>query len=178
MSRIGKLPITIPEDVTVTTDESGLVTVKGPKGTISQKIPPQITISQENSILRVIRHSDEKIHKSYHGLARTLVNNMVVGVTKGFEKNLTIDGTGFRAENKGARVVFSLGYSHQIVFAPPKGVTVIVRGSNIKVSGIDKQLVGEVAAKVRSFRVSDPYKGKGIRYKDEIIHLKAGKTGA
>ena len=177
MSRIGKLPITIPDGIKVTIGEDSLVTVNGPKGEISRKIPSSISVVQEKGMILVTRPSDEKIHKAFHGLSRTLINNMVLGVKDGFEKVLTIVGTGYKAESKGTRIVFSLGYSHPIIFAPPAGVDVSIKGHNIKVSGIDKELVGEVSAKIRSFRPPEPYKGKGVRYKDEIVHIKAGKSG-
>ena len=177
MSRIGKLPIEIPSGVKVTI--SGLeVRVEGPKGNLSRTIMDGVIVSVEEKTLSVVRKDDSIIARSAHGLVRTLLNNMVTGVTKGFEKALEINGVGYRAEAKGDVLNLSLGYSHPINYELPKGITVEVdKMTKILVKGIDKELVGQVAAKIRDFRGPEPYKGKGIKYADETILRKAGKTG-
>ncbi len=178
MSRVGSLPIEIPSDVKVTTGK-GAVTIEGPKGSMMQSLPPSISVKVEGEVIKVCRPSESKVHKSLHGLTRTILHNMVVGVTKGHQKNLEINGVGYRADVQGKAVVFQLGFSHPIVFRPPESVEVSVdKGNRISISGIDKQLVGQVAAKIRSFRPPEPYKGKGIRYEGEVVRRKAGKTGA
>lgn len=177
MSRIGKLPIEVPQGVEVKA-ANGLVTVKGPKGELAQHVDPGLTLKLDKSSFTVERPSDERKWRALHGLTRTLVNNMVVGVTKGFEKVLTIEGVGFRAELKGDALILALGYSHPIYFYPPKAVKIEVpQPTRITISGIDKVLVGQVAAKIRSFRPPEPYKGKGVRYENETVRRKAGKTG-
>jgi large subunit ribosomal protein L6 len=178
MSRIGKLPIEIPGGVKITLDEM-LVKVEGPKGTLSRPIMEGISIEiQDNKQMLVSRTADDPKSRSFHGLTRTLINNMVVGVTKGFETVLDITGVGYRAEVKGDVLTLSLGYSHPINFALPSGITVEVeKMTKIFVRGANKELVGQTAAKIRSFRPPEPYKGKGIRYSDEKILRKAGKTG-
>ena len=177
MSRIGKLPIEIPTGVKVAI--SGLdVSVEGPKGKLSRTIMDGVTISVEEKQILVVRKDDSIVARSAHGLVRTLLNNMVVGVTKGFEKALEINGVGYRAEAKGEILNLSLGYSHPINYELPKGITVEVdKMTKLLVKGIDKELVGQVAAKIRDFRGPEPYKGKGIKYADETILRKAGKTG-
>lgn len=175
MSRIGRLPIQVPSGVDVSTLD--VVKVKGPKGQLECSVADGITFEREGAELRVCRASDSRTHRANHGLMRALVNNMVTGVTKGFERKLDIIGVGYKAEVKGSSVVFSLGYSHPIDFQPPTGVSVAVE-KNVKVvvSGIDKQAVGQVASVIRGFRPPDSYKGKGVRYEGEVIRLKAGKS--
>ena len=178
MSRIGKLPVTVPSGVEVTIDGQA-VTVQGPKGTLSQQIAEPITVAQDDdgSVL-VNRPDDERASRSLHGLSRSLVNNMVLGVSQGFQKDLEIHGVGYRVQLKGANLEFALGYSHPIVIEPPQGIEFAIDGpSKLTVKGIDKQLVGEVAARIRKLRRPDPYKGKGVRYAGEAIRRKVGKTG-
>ncbi len=176
MSRIGKLPIEIPDGVDVKI-KGDLVTVKGPKGELQQTVDPEMKLGRKDATLTVERPSDERRHRSMHGLTRTLINNMVVGVTQGYQKKLQIEGVGYRAEKKGAALVLTLGYSHPIYFYPPDGVTIDVPAqTRIEISGINKVVVGQVAAKIRSFRKPEPYKGKGIRYENETVRRKAGKT--
>ncbi len=177
MSRIGKLPIEIPNGVKVTI--AGLdVRVEGPKGNLSRTIMDGVTVSIEEKQIIVVRKDDSIAARSAHGLVRTLLNNMVVGVTKGFERALEINGVGYRAEAKGEILNLSLGYSHPINYELPKGISVEVdKMTKLLVKGIDKELVGQVAAKIRDFRGPEPYKGKGIKYADETILRKAGKTG-
>lgn len=178
MSRVGKAPIPVPEGVTVNIDKQ-LVSAKGPKGELFVKIPAEIIIEREEGSLVVKRPSDSKSHRSLHGLSRTLIANIVEGVHTGFTKRLEIIGVGYRAELKSEKLLLSLGYSHQVLFIPPEEISIVVEGNNvINVQGIDKQLVGQVAAKIRSFRPPEPYKGKGIRYSDEVVKKKAGKTAA
>ncbi len=178
MSRIGKLPVAVPSGVDVAID-GALVTVKGPKGTLSHSVAAPITVEQGEGVLDVRRPDDERTSKSLHGLTRTLVNNMVVGVTEGYEKRLEIVGVGYRVLSKGpTQLEFQLGYSHPIVFDAPEGITFTVDGpTRLGVQGIDKQLVGEVAAKIRKLRKPEPYKGKGVRYAGEQIRRKVGKAG-
>lgn len=178
MSRVGKAPITIPDGVKVDVAQN-VVTATGPKGKLTVKVHPELLIKMENGILHIERTNDDKNTRSLHGLTRTLVNNAVEGVSKGFEKKLEIIGVGFRAELKGTHVLLSLGYSHQIIVAPPKEIELSTEGNNIiVVRGINKELVGQMAAKIRSLRKPEPYKGKGIRYLGETIRKKAGKTAA
>ena len=178
MSRIGKLPIAVPSGVDVAIDER-LVTVKGPKGTLSHTVANPIIVEKSDGVLEVKRPNDERESRSLHGLTRTLINNMVVGVTEGFEKKLEIVGVGYRVLSKGpTQLEFQLGYSHPIVFDAPEGITFSVEGpTRFGVSGIDKQLVGEVAANIRKLRKPEPYKGKGIRYAGEQVRRKVGKAG-
>ncbi|NYJ00145.1 large subunit ribosomal protein L6 [Nocardioides thalensis] len=178
MSRIGKLPVPVPAGVDVTLDGQQ-VTVKGPKGTLSHTVAAPITVSQGEGVLDVQRPDDERISKSLHGLTRTLINNMVVGVTEGYEKKLEIVGVGYRVLSKGpTQLEFQLGYSHPIIFDAPEGITFAVEGpTKLGVAGIDKQLVGEVAANIRKLRKPEPYKGKGVRYAGEHIRRKVGKAG-
>jgi large subunit ribosomal protein L6 len=178
MSRIGKLPVTILNGVTITVGEDNTVTVKGPKGQLSEHISKEMLIEQENGVLHVKRPSDEKRHRALHGLSRTLINNMVVGVTKDFSKNLDIVGVGYRAQKQGNKLVLNVGYSHPVEFTEPAGITFEVPAPNkIVVNGIDKQLVGQIAANIRAVREPEPYKGKGIKYDTEVVLRKEGKTG-
>jgi len=177
MSRIGRLPIPVPSGVDVTID-GRQVTVKGPKGTLSRALHPDMTIRREDGTLVVTRPTEQKTHKQLHGLTRTLVNNMVVGVTDGYRKGLEITGVGYRAALSGKKLQLNLGYSHQIEIDPPEGITFEVENpTRLAVVGIDKELVGQIAAKVRATRKPEPYKGKGVRYAGEYIRRKAGKAG-
>ncbi|UCE18169.1 MAG: 50S ribosomal protein L6 [Gemmatimonadota bacterium] len=176
MSRIGKEPIEIPQGVEIEIQENR-IQIKGPKGTLSQEIHPSLTVTVTEGSIAVTRPSDTPLHRSLHGLTRTLLANMVEGVTKTFQKQLEITGVGYRAEQQDNAVVFQLGYSHPIVFRPPEGITITIeKGTRLSISGIDKQMVGQVAAKIRSFRPPDPYKAKGIKYEGEYIRRKAGKA--
>jgi large subunit ribosomal protein L6 len=179
MSRIGKLPITVPSGVDVALDER-LVTVKGPKGTLSHRVAEPISVARgDDGAIQVSRPNDERLSRSLHGLTRTLISNMVTGVTEGYEKKLEIVGVGYRVLSKGPnQLEFQLGYSHPITFDAPEGITFTVEGpTKFGVQGIDKQLVGEVAAKIRKLRKPEPYKGKGVRYAGEQIRRKVGKAG-
>lgn len=177
MSRIGRMPIAVPSGVTVTIDKNR-VKVAGPKGELSRDINPEIAIAQQDNTLMVTRPSDNREHRSQHGLARSLINNMVTGVSSGFEKQLEIVGVGYRAEKVGEKLVIRVGYSHLVEVEPLPGITLSVEGNTrIKVSGIDKEAVGEMAARIRRIRPPDAYKGKGIRYAGEKVHLKPGKAG-
>ncbi len=178
MSRIGKAPIELPKGVSV--DQKGsTVTVKGPKGTLTQTFHPDLAIKLEDGVLTVSRPSESRDHRSLHGLTRSLLNNMVVGVSEGFSKVLDVEGVGYRAEMKGKTLVLNVGYSHPVEFVPAKDMSFAVenRGKEITVTGIDKQLVGEIAAQIRKTRPPEPYKGKGIRYRGEHVRRKAGKAG-
>ncbi len=184
MSRIGRAPIPVPPKVQVSWTDENLVTVKGPKGELSYQISPELSLKLENGSLIVSRPSDSKRHKAMHGLYRTLINNMVVGVTNGYTKQLEIHGVGYRAAKVGDNLVIQVGYSHPVEVQPPPGISLTVDGvdpatkaTKISVAGIDKQLVGEMAARIRSIRKPEPYKGKGIRYAGEPVRLKAGKAG-
>jgi len=176
MSRIGKLPIAIPSGVTITVD-SGYVTVTGPKGTLTQFVLPEVDVTVEDGTLTVTRKSDEKLSRSQHGLMRALINNMVVGVTSGFEKKLEINGVGFRVSGGGNQIEMGLGFSHPVKYQSKDGVSLAVEKNVITVSGISKQQVGQVAAEIRELKKPEPYKGKGIKYVGEQIVRKAGKTG-
>ena len=178
MSRIGKMPVAIPAGVTVTIAENNEVTVKGPKGTLTRVLPAQMTIKEEDGHIVVTRPNDLKQMKSLHGLIRTLTNNMVHGVTEGYEKVLEINGVGYRAAKSGKKLTLTLGYSHPVEMEDPEGIESIVEGTNkIIVKGIDKEKVGQFAAEIRTKRPPEPYKGKGIKYSDEYIRRKVGKTG-
>lgn len=178
MSRIGKLPINIPGGVTITVGDDNTVNVKGPKGQLSEKISPDMEISMEEGVLLVKRPSDDKEHKALHGLSRSLIHNMVVGVTSGYQKNLDIVGVGYRAQMQGTKLVLNVGYSHPVEFEAPAGITFEVPNPNrISVLGISKQQVGQMAADIRKVRPPEPYKGKGIKYETETILRKAGKSG-
>ena len=177
MSRIGRLPIPVPSAVDVTID-GRMVTVKGPKGLLSRELHPDMTVSREDDKIVVTRPTEQKTHKQLHGLTRTLVNNMVVGVTDGYRKGLEITGVGYRAALNGKKLTLNLGYSHQIEIDPPEGITFELENpTRLAVVGIDKELVGQIAAQVRSTRKPEPYKGKGVRYAGEKIRRKAGKAG-
>ena len=178
MSRIGKMPIAIPAGVTVEIAENNKVTVKGPKGTLERVLPSEMDIKMEGSEIVVSRPNDLKKMKSLHGLTRTLINNMVIGVTEGYEKKLEVNGVGYRAQKQGKKLVLSLGYSHPVEMEDPEGLeTVLDRQNIIVVKGIDKEKVGQYAAEIRAKRAPEPYKGKGIKYADEVIRRKVGKTG-
>ena len=178
MSRIGKLPITVPANVTVTI-ENNLVTVKGPKGELARQINKEMVLKLEDGILTVERPRDDKEHRAMHGLSRTLIHNMVIGVTDGFSKTLEINGVGYRAAKQGENINFTLGFSHPVVKEPPAGITFEVPAPNkIIVKGANKETVGAVAADIRTLRPPEPYKGKGIRYEGEVVRRKAGKAGA
>ena len=178
MSRIGKKPVVIPANVTVTVAEGNVVTVKGPKGELTNKFHQDMILNVEGNTLTVSRPSDEAQHRALHGLTRTLINNMVEGVEKGYSKELEVNGVGYRAEKKGNQLVMRLGFSHEVFVDEIPGITVEVPSPNrIIVSGIDKQVVGQFAAEVRAKRPPEPYKGKGIKYTTEVIRRKVGKTG-
>ena len=178
MSRIGRMPIAIPAGVTVTIAENNKVTVKGPKGTLERVLPAEMSIKEEDGQIIVSRPSDLKKMRSLHGLTRTLINNMIVGVTAGYEKKLEINGVGYRAQKQGKKLVLSLGYSHPVEMEDPEGLESTMEGQNvIIVKGIDKEKVGQYAAEIRDKRRPEPYKGKGIKYADEVIRRKVGKTG-
>ena len=178
MSRIGRMPIAIPAGVTVTIAENNHVTVKGPKGTLERALPLEMTIKQEGDDIVVSRPNDLKKNKSLHGLTRTLIHNMVVGVTEGYEKVLEVNGVGYRAAKQGKTLTLTLGYSHPVTMEDPEGVETVMEGTNIIfVRGIDKEKVGQYAAEIRAKRAPEPYKGKGIKYSTEVIRRKVGKTG-
>ncbi len=184
MSRIGRLPVPVPEGVKVTIDKCNTVTVVGPRGELQQRVNPDIRVEREGNDLKLKRPSDQKRHRSLHGLYRALIANMITGVSQGFSKELEIIGVGTRAEMKNGMLEMALGFSHTIYFVPPPEITVMAeagrRGQNpkIRIEGIDKQMVGQVAAKIRSLRPPEPYKGKGVRYVGEYVRRKAGKTAA
>ena len=179
MSRIGNSPIAIPSGVDFKIEAENVVTVKGPKGTLTKKLHKDMIIEKEDNTIIVKRPSEAKEHKSLHGLTRTLINNMVVGVTEGFSKTLEINGVGYRAAKQGNKLVMNLGYSHQVEMEEPEGIKIDVPQPNqIIITGYDKQKVGQIAAQVREKRPPEPYKGKGIKYVEEVIRRKEGKTGA
>ena len=177
MSRIGRMPISIQAGVTVELAENNQVTVKGPKGTLSRVLPSEMEIKVEGSEVTVTRPNDLKKMKSLHGLTRTLIHNMVVGVTDGFTKELEVNGVGYRASKAGKKLTLNLGYSHPVEMIDPEGLEAVVDGNKIIVKGIDKEKVGQYAAEIRDKRRPEPYKGKGIKYADEVIRRKVGKTG-
>ena len=178
MSRIGRMPIAIPAGVTVTIAENNKVTVKGPKGTLERVLPEELTIKEEDGHVVVSRPNDLKRMKSLHGLTRTLINNMIVGVTNGYEKVLEVNGVGYRAAKQGKKLTLNLGYSHPVEMEDPEGIETVLDGQNkITVKGIDKEKVGQYAAEIRDKRRPEPYKGRGIKYADEVIRRKVGKTG-
>ncbi|MFM8371845.1 MAG: 50S ribosomal protein L6 [Bacteroidota bacterium] len=181
MSRIGKLPITLPAKVEVSVSSDNTVTVKGPKGTLSQKVDPDIAVKVDGETLLVERPTDQKRHRAMHGLYRALIYNMVVGVSQGYTREMEVVGVGYRVENQGNLLTLTIGYSHPVMFYIPselKLTTAMEKGSAplIRLEGIDKELIGQVCAKIRSFRKPEPYKGKGIMFKGEVIRRKAGKT--
>lgn len=179
MSRIGRAPITIPAGVTVKVEDGNKVTVKGPKGELVRTIHQDMKINMEDSVITVERPSDDKTHRSLHGLTRTLVNNMVVGVSEGYAKTLEISGVGYRAAVKGKNLELALGFSHPVVVEPPEGIKFeCPAATKIVVSGIDKEVVGAISAKIRDYRRPEPYKGKGIKYEGEFVRRKVGKAGA
>ena len=177
MSRIGRMPIAVPAGVTVEIAENNKVTVKGPKGTLERVLPSEMDIKLENGEVVVTRPNDLKKMKSLHGLTRTLIANMVTGVTEGYTKTLEINGVGYRAQKQGKKLVLSLGYSHPVEMEDPEGLESVVEDNKITVKGIDKEKVGQYAAEIRGKRAPEPYKGKGIKYSDEVIRRKVGKTG-
>ena len=177
MSRIGKMPIAIPAGVTVDIAENNKVTVKGPKGTLERVLAPEMEIKVDGAAVVVSRPNDLKRMKSLHGLTRTLINNMVIGVTEGYEKKLEVNGVGYKAAKQGKKLVLNLGFSHPVEMNDPDGIETVVDGNNITVKGIDKEKVGQFAAEIRDKRRPEPYKGKGIKYADETIRRKVGKTG-
>jgi len=178
MSRIGKMPIPVPKGVTVNI-KNNFVHVKGTKGELQQEFPPEVTITQEDGQIKIIRSGNHRTLRAKHGLTRALINNMVLGVSQGFSRKLKIEGVGYRASVSGKKLILNLGYSHPVEFDPPEGIsfTVDKSGTDLSVDGIDKALVGEIAARIRRVRPPEPYKGKGVRYIDETIIRKAGKTG-
>ena len=179
MSRIGRLPVAIPAGVEVSVAEGNVVTVKGPKGTLEKALPTEMEIKQEGEEIVVTRPNDLKKMKSLHGLTRSLIANMITGVSEGYEKKLEINGVGYRAQKKGKEITFNLGFSHPVVMTDPEGIETEMDGQNIIiVKGIDKEKVGQYAAEIRELRKPEPYKGKGIKYADEVIRRKVGKTGA
>jgi large subunit ribosomal protein L6 len=177
VSRIGRMPITVPNNVTIDMAD-GTVRVKGPKGELSRSVPREISVTREDGTLKVERSSDEPTHRSLHGLTRSLIANMVTGVTDGFSRRLEVNGVGYRAAVAAGNLVLQVGYSHPVLVPAPQGITFAVQGSAITITGADKELVGEVAAQVRRVRPPEPYKGKGIKYAEEVIRRKAGKAGA
>jgi len=178
MSRIGKLPITVPAGVDVKISDTNEITVKGKNGTLTRQLHPDMIVKKDGDVITVTRPSEQKMHKALHGLTRTLVNNMVVGVTEGFTKELEINGVGYRAQLQGKKLVLSLGYSHPVEYTAEEGITIEVPAPNkIIVKGANKELVGATAAKIREYRQPEPYKGKGIKYTTEVIRRKEGKTG-
>ena len=177
MSRIGRQPVVIPAGVTVTVADGNVVTVKGPKGTLERVLAPEMDIKVENDTVVVTRTNDLKKMKSLHGLTRTLINNMVTGVSQGYTKELEVNGVGYRAAKQGNKLVLNLGYSHVVEMIDPEGIETAVDGNKITVKGINKEKVGQFAAEIRDKRRPEPYKGKGIKYVDEVIRRKVGKTG-
>lgn len=178
MSRIGRMPVAVPAGVTVTIADNNKVTVKGPKGTLERELPVEMDIKEEDGQIIVTRPSDLKKMKSLHGLTRTLINNMVVGVSEGYVKVLEVNGVGYRAAKQGKKLTLSLGYSHPVEMEDPEGLETVLEGQNIiRVIGIDKEKVGQYAAEIRDKRRPEPYKGKGIKYSNEVIRRKVGKTG-
>ena len=179
MSRIGRAPIAIPAGVEIKVEDNNVVTVKGPKGTLTQQFNPNMAITMDAGVLHVTRPDDAKENRALHGLTRTLIHNMVVGVTDGYKKELDVNGVGYRVAKEGNKLVMNLGYSHQVTMEENEDITIEVPGPNkIIIHGCDKQMVGQFAAEVREKRPPEPYKGKGIKYTDEVIRRKAGKTGA
>ena len=178
MSRIGRAPITVPAGVEIKIEDNNVVTVKGPKGTLTQQFNANMAIALDNGVLTVTRPNDAKENRALHGLTRTLINNMIVGVTTGYKKELDVNGVGYRVAKEGNKLVMNLGFSHQVTMEEKAGITIEVPGPNkIVILGCDKQIVGQFAAEVREKRPPEPYKGKGIKYVDEVIRRKAGKTG-
>jgi large subunit ribosomal protein L6 len=177
MSRIGKMPIAVPAGVTVDIAENNKVTVKGPKGELTRALAPEMEIKKDGDTITVSRPNDLKRNRALHGLTRTLLNNMIIGVTEGYKKTLEVNGVGYRAQKSGKTLTLNLGYSHPVEMIDPEGIEATVEGNNIIVSGIVKEKVGQFAAEIRDKRRPEPYKGKGIKYSDEVIRRKVGKTG-
>ena len=178
MSRIGRMPIAIPSGVTVSLEEGNVITVKGPKGALTRELHKDMIVENDGAVISIKRPSEQKMHKALHGLTRSLVANMVIGVTDGFVKNLEVNGVGYRAQKQGTQLVMNLGYSHQVIIDEIDGITIDVPAPNkVTISGVDKQVVGQFAAEVREKRPPEPYKGKGIKYDYEVIRRKEGKTG-
>ena len=177
MSRIGRMPISLPSNVEVTVGEGNLVTVKGPKGSLTQKLSEKMTITREENVIHVTRPNDEKENRALHGLTRTLLNNMVVGVSEGYKKELDVNGVGYRVAVKGNVIELQVGFSHPVLVELPAGLSAKVEGQKLTIMGADKVLVGEMAARIRRIRKPEPYKGKGIRYEGEHVRRKAGKAG-
>ena len=177
MSRIGKMPIAVPAGVTVDIAENNKVTVKGPKGELSRALAPEMEIKMDGDVITVTRPNDLKRNRALHGLTRTLINNMIIGVTEGYKKTLEVNGVGYRASKQGKKLVLNIGYSHPVEMEDPEGLETTVEDNKIVVSGIDKEKVGQYAAEIRSTRAPEPYKGKGIKYDYEVIRRKVGKTG-
>ncbi|MBQ9321495.1 MAG: 50S ribosomal protein L6 [Eubacterium sp.] len=178
MSRIGRMPISVPDGVTVDVKEGNVVTVKGPKGTLERTFAPEMILEQKDGEITVSRPNDLKRNKSLHGLTRTLLHNMIVGVHEGYTKVLEVNGVGYRAAKQGKKLVLNLGYSHPVEMEDPDGIETAVEGNKLSVTGISKENVGQYAAEIRGKRAPEPYKGKGIKYADEVIRRKVGKTGA
>lgn len=177
MSRIGRQPITVPANVEITVSEANFVAVRGPKGELQRQFPPSIKLNREDGVVNVTRPNDEGKQRALHGLSRTLLSNMVTGVTTGFTRTLEVQGVGYRAQMQGSNLQLALGFSHPVIVTPPAGITFTVEGPRINVEGIDKERVGQVAANIRKLRPPEPYKGKGIRYQGERVRRKAGKAG-
>jgi large subunit ribosomal protein L6 len=177
MSRIGRQPVSVPSNVTITVGEGNSVSVKGPKGELTRQFPASISFDRDEGVINVTRPNDEGKQRALHGLSRSLLNNMVTGVSTGFTKVLEVQGVGYRAQMQGSNLQLALGFSHPVVVAPPAGITFTVEGPRVNVEGIDKEKVGQVAANIRKLRPPEPYKGKGIRYSGERVRRKAGKAG-
>jgi large subunit ribosomal protein L6 len=177
MSRIGRQPVTVPTNVTITIGEENLVSVKGPKGELSRQFPATISLNRDEGVINVTRPNDEGPQRALHGLSRSLLNSMVIGVTDGFTKVLEVQGVGYRAQMQGSNLQLALGFSHPVIVSPPEGITFAVEGPRVNITGIDKEKVGQVAANIRKLRPPEPYKGKGIRYSGERVRRKAGKAG-
>ncbi len=177
MSRIGRQPVTVPTNVTISVNDDNFVVVKGPKGELSRQFPKTITLNRDEGVINVTRPNDEGKQRALHGLSRSLLNNMVTGVTTGYVKTLEVQGVGYRAQLQGSSLQLALGFSHPVVVAPPDGISFTVEGPRVNIEGIDKERVGQVAANIRKLRPPEPYKGKGIRYSGERVRRKAGKAG-
>ncbi|MGB4861803.1 MAG: 50S ribosomal protein L6 [Tepidiformaceae bacterium] len=177
MSRIGRQPVTVPTNVTITVNDENFVVVKGPKGELSRQFPKTITLDRDDGVINVSRPNDEGSQRALHGLSRSLLFNMVTGVTTGYVKTLEVQGVGYRAQLQGSSLQLALGFSHPVVVAPPEGISFTVEGPRVNIEGIDKERVGQVAANIRKLRPPEPYKGKGIRYSGERVRRKAGKAG-
>jgi len=177
MSRIGRQPVSVPANVTIDVNEENFVSVKGPKGELSRQFPQSISLDRDEGVINVTRPNDEGKQRALHGLSRSLLNNMVTGVTTGFTKTLEVQGVGYRAQMQGSSLQLALGFSHPVIVAPPEGINFLVEGPRISIQGIDNEKVGQVAANIRKLRPPEPYKGKGIRYTGERVRRKAGKAG-